>query len=233
MHRVEAKRVDVKVTNPMKRVLDEVVAHFVAVGSVEIQRFAPRRPVSLGEIRGEVAEVVAFGAEVVVDDVEHDREPETVARVDETFERGGPTVAVLHRERVDAVVAPVALSRKLGDGHELDRGDPEIPKPLESTRRGVERSFERKRPDVELVDNQLFEGSVAPRAVGPIELGGDDLRRTVDALRLQPRRWVRIGGPAVEPVAVARARRHAVDHRRMVAAVAALERDDALAGRQT
>ena len=85
MDRVEAERVDPAIAEPVERVLDEKFPHLVAVSAVEIERRPPGRLIAVGEVRPKVAEIIAFGTEMVVDDVEHDRETPPVAGVDQFF----------------------------------------------------------------------------------------------------------------------------------------------------
>ena len=53
----------------------EETADIVAIGPIEVEGGPPRRAVSFGEIGPELGQVVAFRAEVVVDHVQHDRQP--------------------------------------------------------------------------------------------------------------------------------------------------------------
>ena len=69
---VQPEAVDVELADPVPGVLDEVTPHARAVGPVEVDRGAPGRLVAVGEVRAVLAQVVALGAEVVVDHVEHD-----------------------------------------------------------------------------------------------------------------------------------------------------------------
>ncbi len=126
MHGVQAQGVDVTLPLPVEGVFDEVTAHVVAVGAVEVERLAPWRAVPVGEIGREVGEGIAFGADVVVDDVEHHGQTMPVSRIHQPFQSDRAAVGVLRRERIDAVVAPVARAGKLGDRHQLDGRDAEI-----------------------------------------------------------------------------------------------------------
>ena len=72
--RVEPQGVDMVALEPVQGVLDKEVAHLVAVRAVEIDGRAPRGPVPVGEIGAEIRQVVPFGPQMVVHDVEDDRE---------------------------------------------------------------------------------------------------------------------------------------------------------------
>ena len=69
--------------------------------------------VPVGEVvRGELAEVVAVGAEVVVDDVEDDGEAVAVRLVHEAAQVVGLAVETRGGEEVDAVIAPAEAARE-------------------------------------------------------------------------------------------------------------------------
>ena len=106
--------------------------------------------------------------------------------------------------QADAVVAPVTLAREIGHRHQLDRRSrpgPAAPAAAPSAR---ERAFGRERADVQLVDDQIVGAAAARNVVGPREGRGiDDLRRAVDAVRLEPGGRVRPDRAAVDPIAVA------------------------------
>ena len=112
LHGVEAKAVDVEVADPRAGVVNEERAHRVAFRTVKIDRVSPRRVVAVGEVRAELAEVVSFRAEVIVDNVEDDRQAVAMGGIDQTLERPRPAVAVMHGVGMHAVVAPVALGRE-------------------------------------------------------------------------------------------------------------------------
>ncbi len=71
--------------------------------------------------RAEFRKVITDRAEVVVDHVEDDRQPEAVGFVDETPHIVGAAVLVRRGKEVDAVVAPAEAARKRRDRHHLER----------------------------------------------------------------------------------------------------------------
>src|ERR1044071_5347176 len=83
VHGIEPERVDMKLADPLERILNEIVAHLVTVRSIEVDRAAPRRLITVREVGTEVAKVVSFRAEVVVNDIQDNREPASVAGIDE------------------------------------------------------------------------------------------------------------------------------------------------------
>src|SRR2546430_6704233 len=101
----------------------------------------------------------------------------------------------MRRERVYAVVAPVAIAGERGDGHQLDRSDAELAQPAQVLDHGVERSLRRERPDVQLVEDEVVERELRPW--GDVEARRvDDPRRSEDPLRLVARAGI---GPRVVP----------------------------------
>src|SRR5262249_34063684 len=124
VHRVDAERIDMAFANPIERVLDKIISHLVAVRAVEVQRRAPWRLVTLGEIApAEIPKVISFRSEVVVNDVENDGETVLVTSVDQALQAVRAAVRVLRSERLHPVVAPVAAAGKLRDRHQLDGCD--------------------------------------------------------------------------------------------------------------
>ena len=73
--------------------------------------------------------------------------------VDERPEIVGLPIAARRREERDAVVAPVAVARKVGDRHQLDRGDPEILQIRQALDDTAKRPLWRERADVQLVED--------------------------------------------------------------------------------
>src|SRR5690242_9990979 len=124
--RIEAETVAVILLYPVPCVVDDEAPHVVAVGIVVVESGSPGRPVLLGEVRPELAEVVALRPDVVVDDVENDGEAGRMRALDEVLECLGSSVAVLHRVETDPVVAPVSVAGELRDGHDFDGGHTEV-----------------------------------------------------------------------------------------------------------
>jgi len=196
MHCIQTQGVEMELRLPKERVLDEIAAHVVAVRSVEVEGLAPRRPVSVGEIRGELAEIVPLRPDVVVDHVQHHGEPVPVGGVHQALQSGRASVRRLHGERIHAVVAPVACAGELRNGHEFDGRDAQLPKlrqsgdhPLESARRG-------KGAHVQLVENILPQRQTSPPGIVPGKPSVRHPGRSMDSVRLPARRRV---GPIPPP----------------------------------
>ena len=229
---VQPQPVDVELAHPVTRVVDEVPAHALAVGPVEVDGVAPRRAVAIGEVRTELAEVVALRAEVVVDDVQEDAEAVGMGGVDQPAQAAGAAVGRLRCVEMDAVVPPVARAGELGHRHDLDRGDAEVHQVRQVRDDGLEGPGRGEGPDVELVEDQVGQGVAAEALVGPREPAGvDDDRRAVDPLRLKPGDRIGPVPLAVQAVLIATGRgdtrhqslEHAVVPRRERLRLAALE----------
>ena len=152
--RVQAQTVDVEVDEPEPGVVDDPGAHLVAVRAVDVDPLAPVRGVSIGEVGPERRQVVSRGAEMVVDDVEDHAETATMAGIDETGEAFRPSIGVVRRVEVDAVVAPAAVAGELGHGQHLDRIDAQIDQRVEVLDRAVERAGGREGADVDLFEHR-------------------------------------------------------------------------------
>ena len=94
-------------------VLNEEAADFVAPLTIEIDRLAPRSVIAIGEVGSKIGEIIAFGTQMVVDDIERDAEIFVVTGVDQPLQSEGAAVGILHRKRENAVVSPISLARKL------------------------------------------------------------------------------------------------------------------------
>ena len=120
---VQTQSIEMKVGDPIKRVIDKVASYVIAIGAVEIHRRPPGGFVALGVVRGEVRQIIPFGSEMVVDNVEDRRDPLFVTGVDQPFQPQGSAVGVLRGEWISAIVSPVSSPGKLRDGHEFHGRD--------------------------------------------------------------------------------------------------------------
>ncbi len=72
-------------------------AHALAVRLVQVDGPAPRGLVCVSEVGPKLAQVVAIGSQVVVDDVEADADALRVGGVDEPLQRRGAPVGLVYR----------------------------------------------------------------------------------------------------------------------------------------
>ena len=125
VHRVQSQTVEVIFFDPVKRVVDEVLAHRAGGFAVGVDRGAPRRLVPLGEdLRRDGVLIGAVRPEMVVDDVEKDHEPARMRGVDERLQVFRAAISRSGRIRQHAVVAPVPPPGKIADRHDLDAVTP-------------------------------------------------------------------------------------------------------------
>src|SRR5579862_3069756 len=169
MDGIETQRVHVKFVEPLQSIVNEIAADVIAFRTFEIQGVAPCGFVVAGEVRREIRGVIAFGAEVVVDDIKDDSDAGAVAGVYETLERFAAAVRILHGEGIDAVIAPVSLARKLRDRHRFNRRDAKILERFKARDDGVEGALGSEGADVKLIDNILRERQATPGLILPIE----------------------------------------------------------------
>ena len=205
--RVEAEAVEVELLHPEDRVFPEVIPHRAVVVAVEVERVAPRGFVrGIEVILGVRAEVVAVGAEVVVDGVEDHADPLGVRRVHQGAQVVRMAVGARGRVEEHAVVAPVPAAREVGQRHDLDGRDTQVPEVIELADGGEERALARERADVQLVDDERVQRHAAMVGVvlPGVLPGRHDLRGTVDAPRLVARERVgeRPALVTVEPVLI-------------------------------
>ncbi len=189
VHRVDAQAVEVELGEPVERVVDVEVAHRAAALRIEIDRRPPGRDMRRIEERRRVGvQVVAFRAEVVVDDVEQHHQAARVRGVDEALHVVRRAVGRFGREQQHAVVAPAARAGEVGHRHQLDGRDAERDEVIETLDRGRERSFRREGAHVELVHHRLVPRPAAPLAVLPLVRATDRPRRWAHARRRDSQR---------------------------------------------
>src|SRR6266702_4910168 len=151
VHRVQTQAVDVVITNPHQCVVHDEATDLVAAVSVEIERSPPGGSISIGEVRAEIAQVVARRACVVVDDVENDAETGGMTLVDQPLETGWTPIGVVRCEEIHTVIPPPAIARELGDWHELDGVDAERDEVGKMVDHAVEGARGREGTDVQLI----------------------------------------------------------------------------------
>ena len=120
-------------------------------------------------------------------------------RVDEARKPLGAAVRSVGSKGVEAVVAPAALAREGGHGHQLDRGHAELAERGQTGDDGVEGALVGERADVHLVEHELVELEAAAADVGPPKGSMvDDGRGSAYAVGLMRRARIGIRLRAVE-----------------------------------
>src|SRR5690625_2043119 len=176
------------VFQPVEHAVQDVAAHVVGAGPVEVERGSPI--VLASEVGAEAGQVGAGGAQVVEDHVEQDRKFLCVGGVDEGLEGVGSAVGFVHRRPQDPVVAPSVGAVEGVERHELDVGDAEVGQVGKVLDRGGQCALGGEGAHVEFVDDTAGQGASGPGSVGP----------------LVPVVVVDTGGPVHAPGLMARAR---------------------------
>ena len=154
-------------------------------------------------------EIVPGRAEMVVDRVEIDHQPEPVGGVDQALEIVRAAVGAVGGVGLHAVVAPVARALEVGERQQLDGGDAERLEVGQPRLQAGIGALRRRGADMALVDHRLLERPPGPGLVGPFEGARvDDLAEARDVLRLEARGGVGGDEVAVDAEAVAGAGLH-------------------------
>src|SRR5207302_2645192 len=115
--------------------------------------------------------------------------------VHQLLQSAGAAVCRVGRVKTYAIVAPIAAAGKLSHGHQLDGRNSQF---LQGTNPGddaLECSLRRECTGVDLIEDVIAEWYAFPSVVGPDKGAGvDNLRGTVNTLRLGARDWI---GPVI------------------------------------
>ncbi len=173
---IQAQAVEMELADPIAGIGEIEIAHRPAIVGVEIDGRAPIGDVLLGEVVvGELAQVIARRAKVVVDHIEDDGEAQAVGGLDEARACRRGAVLVRRGKQADAVIAPAEVAGEVGDGHDLDDGDAGVFEMREFFRGRRPGPFRSEGAEVELVDDLSFE-----RLAAPCRFGGPPRKRRRD-----------------------------------------------------
>src|SRR5579863_5733010 len=118
VHGIQPQSVEMKFIQPIKSIVDEELAHGSALAPAEVDRVAPGSVVPAGEeLRCIHAQIISFRAKMVVDDIEQDHHSALMGGLHQFFKIFGTAIDAIWSVGENTVVAPVALSGKIGDGH--------------------------------------------------------------------------------------------------------------------
>src|SRR4030095_13643795 len=127
---------------------------------------------------------------MVVDDVENDRQADSVTGVDQSLQPWWAAVGILHGKWIDAVVAPISVAGKLPDRHDFHGGDTEIFELLKIANDRVEGAFFGVHADMKLIDDDVMQRETVPAIVFPLEFGINDFGGAMHAFGLKTRRRI-------------------------------------------
>ena len=95
VHRVQPKSIEVVIAKPHQGVVAKKATHFVTTCSVEIHGRSPGCRVVVIEIRAEPPEVIAYRAQVVVNNIQQNSQTLAMTRIDQAFQPVRPAVAMV------------------------------------------------------------------------------------------------------------------------------------------
>ena len=146
---------------------------------------------------------------MVVNDVQVNRQAQSVRAIDEAAQIVRRAIAARRSERRDAVVAPVPPARKIGDRHQFDGRDSQFAQIGQARGGGGEAAFRSEGADVQFVEDRVFERESFPFAIGPGKMPPiDNLRRAMDSFRLRARCRIRKRAAPIQPITIQVSRRH-------------------------
>ena len=125
---IQAKRIHVVFSKPIEGIVDDEAPDAVALRPVKVDRLSPGRVMGIGEAGGKLGKIIAFGTEMVVDHVQHDREVETMTGVHKLLQPGRTAVGRLWSVKAGTVVSPISIPGHLCYRHDFNRGDAEVTK---------------------------------------------------------------------------------------------------------
>src|SRR5450631_504541 len=175
---------------PGECVVQDVLADRAGRLAVQVDQVAPRVAVGL-EVWAEACQIVAGGAEVVVDDVERHGQSCPVAGINETFQTVRAAIDLVLGEPEHAVIPPVPLPVEVVDRQDLHVGNAQPYEVVEPFDRGIEGASCRERADVQLVEHGAGKAMSGPAGVGPGKVVGIEPAHGVNTVRLTPRSRVR------------------------------------------
>ena len=159
VHGVQPQPVEAIFAQPIQRVLDGEGAH---LRHPIIDRAAPGR-LRLGEERRRIAaEVISFGAEVIVDHVEKHHQPAQMRFIDQRLEIVGAAIGAVGRVPQHAVIAPVALAGEIRQRHQFQRGDAGCHQMIELADHGAVGAFRREGADMGFEHDGFLPRTSAP-----------------------------------------------------------------------
>ena len=160
---------------------------------------------------------------MVVHHIEQHHQPACLGRGNQSFEIIRFAVSRIGRKRQHAIVAPVALTRKIGDRHQFQRGDAEVHQIIELGLDGRESTFGGKTADVQFVDDRFFPGPAAPLRIRPFECAWINHHAgTMNVIRVPARSRIGHANAPINPEHIRRARRGALSRRHEPSALGGL-----------
>ncbi len=176
---VKAQAVEAELRQPVQRRIDNKLTHR---GHVIGDAVPPRgHAFRVEEVRGQLRQVVTLRSEMVKDNIQHHRQPQTVGGIDKGFQLIRRTVGTVRGIQQYAVVTPATVTSGLGDRHQLNHGNAERGQVRQFVGGRAEGALRGKGPDMKLINNALFPGAALPVGIAPdIAVRIAHQRRAVD-----------------------------------------------------
>ena len=123
LRRIQPETIQMELVDPVTGIRDAELADRAGIVAVEVDGRAPVGGFLAEELRCEFAEVVAVGAEMIVDHVQDHAQAERMRAIDEAAKVVGRSIDMRGREPLDAVITPAESARKFGHRHHFQNGD--------------------------------------------------------------------------------------------------------------
>ena len=120
---IQPQAIQMELVDPVAGIRDAEFADRPGIVAVEVDGRAPVRGLLAEVLRGEFGEVVAVGAEMIVDHVQDHAQAERMRSIHEAAKVVGRSIDMRGREPLHAVVTPAEAAGKFGHRHHFQNGD--------------------------------------------------------------------------------------------------------------
>src|SRR4030066_405497 len=139
---------------------------------------------------------------MIVDHIQNHRQAPLMAGINQPHEPLRTSIRILHRERVNAIIAPVAIPRELSHRHDLNCGYAQILQFIQVWDDGVKGALRSKSPHMEFVNHIMGERYSGPVKLFPNKMGVNDLAWPMDAFGLELGGGVRTFSVPIETIKI-------------------------------
>src|SRR5690606_29527928 len=123
MNGITPKSINMIMDHPMQGVVRKKIPHPIRPVTVIVDSISPRSSVLLCKVRSKSIKIITFWSQMVVHHIQIDSYTFVMTGIYQMFESFRSSIGMLHRIRIDAIVAPVPISRKLRYWHQFDSVD--------------------------------------------------------------------------------------------------------------
>src|SRR5262249_26384282 len=148
------------------------VAHRAGVGSVKLDRIAPRSLMPTGEkLRRIKGKEIPLRTEVAVNDVKQHRHAAVMRRFDKSLEVLRSSIACVRGIGKGSVVTPVPAALEVADRHDLNGGHPEAREVVQLKTCFRKRALRRESADMEFVEDDFVPSATLPGFLPAVSVG--------------------------------------------------------------